>query len=63
MAEESDQEKTEDPTERKLSKARKKGDVAQSQEVKTWTILLGGTAGLIFMAPGLGTNVSRAVLP
>jgi len=64
MAEEEDNaQKTEDPSDRKLSKARKKGDVAQSMEVKTWTILLGGTAGLILMAPGMGAGVSRAVQP
>jgi flagellar biosynthetic protein FlhB len=64
MAEEEDNaKKTEEPTERKLSEARKKGEVAQSQEVKTWMILLGGTAGLILMAPSMGTSVSRAVQP
>ena len=64
MAEEEDNaKKTEEPTERKLSEARKKGEVAQSQEVKTWLILLGGTAGLILMAPSMGTSVSRAVQP
>jgi flagellar biosynthetic protein FlhB len=58
MAEEDDQsQKTEDPSERKLLKAREKGDVAQSQEVKTWMILLGGTAGLIFMGPSLGDGI------
>jgi len=63
MAEEDDSQKTEDPTDRKLSKAREKGDVAQSQEVKTWMILLGGTVGLFFMAPYMGSSVSNAVSP
>lgn len=64
MAEEDDDsQKTEDPTDRKLSKAREKGEVAQSQEVKTWMILLGGTAGLFFMAPYMGSSLSRAVTP
>lgn len=61
--EEDDSQKTEDPTDRKLTKAREKGDVAQSQEVKTWLILLGGTAGLFFMAPYMSQSVSRAVVP
>ncbi len=64
MAEEEDQsQKTEDPSERKLLKAREKGDVAQSQEVKTWMILLGGTAGLIFMGPSIGNGVRRMSIP
>jgi flagellar biosynthetic protein FlhB len=44
--------KTEDPSQKKLEDAHKKGDVAKSQEVTTWFMLLG--SGLIFamMAPG-----------
>ncbi len=61
--EEDDSQKTEDPTDRKLKKARDKGEVAQSQEVKTWMILLGGTGGLFFLAPFMGSSVSRAVKP
>ena len=63
MAEDDDAQKTEDPTDRKLSKAREKGDVAQSQEVKTWMILMGGTAGLIFMGPQIGNGVRRVGQP
>jgi flagellar biosynthetic protein FlhB len=64
MAEEDDDsQKTEDPSDRKLSKAREKGDVAQSQEVKTWMILLGGTAGLIFMGPTIASGVRAIGLP
>jgi flagellar biosynthesis protein FlhB len=59
MAEEDDDsQKTEEPSDRKLSKAREKGDVAQSQEIKTWMILMGGGAGLIFMAPGISDGIS-----
>jgi len=57
MAEEDDSQKTEDPTDKKKSKAREKGQVATSQEVKHWGILLGGASGLIFMAPTLVNNV------
>jgi len=63
MAEDDDAQKTEDPTDRKLSKAREKGDVAQSQEVKTWMILMGGTAGLIFMGPQICNGVRRVGQP
>ena len=51
MAEEDDSQKTEDPTERKLSKAREKGQVGVSQEVKSWAILMGSLLTLSIMAP------------
>ncbi|MEM8811764.1 MAG: EscU/YscU/HrcU family type III secretion system export apparatus switch protein, partial [Pseudomonadota bacterium] len=42
MAEQDDDtEKTEDPTQKKLEDAHKKGDVAKSQEVNTWFIVAG----------------------
>ncbi|MBA5779288.1 flagellar biosynthesis protein FlhB [Stappia sp. F7233] len=42
MAEESDDsEKTEDPSQKRLEDALKKGDVAKSQEVSAWFVLLG----------------------
>jgi flagellar biosynthetic protein FlhB len=63
MAEEDDSQKTEDPTDKKLSKAKQKGQVAQSQEIKSWMILLGGTAGLVFMAPFIGNSVRETIQP
>ncbi len=57
MAEEDDASKTEDPTARKLEKARDKGQVATSQEVKSWMILLGGTFAVIVMAPGIMRDI------
>jgi len=57
MADEDDASKTEDPTEKKLQDARSKGQVAQSQEIKSWAILLGGTAGLVFLAPYITNNI------
>jgi len=50
MAEEDDAQKTEDPTDKKLSKARQKGQVAQSMEIKTWSVLFAGGIGLMFMS-------------
>ncbi|MGE4164811.1 MAG: EscU/YscU/HrcU family type III secretion system export apparatus switch protein, partial [Xanthobacteraceae bacterium] len=41
--EQSDNEKTEDPTQRKLDEALKRGDVVKSQEVNTWFIIAAGT--------------------
>ena len=39
--EEDDASKTEDPSEKKLGKAREQGQIASSQEVKNWSVLLG----------------------
>jgi flagellar biosynthetic protein FlhB len=36
-------EKTEDPTQKRLEEALKRGDVIKSQEVNTWFIIAGGT--------------------
>ena len=64
MAEEEDEsQKTEDPTAKKLSKARNKGQVAQSQEVKSWMILLAGTGALAFMAAPMATKIRFSILP
>ena len=44
MADESDNEdKTEDPTQKRLDEALERGDVAKSQEVNTWFVIAGGT--------------------
>ncbi len=59
MAEHDDAAKTEDPTEKKLSDARSRGNVAQSQEVKHWAILLGGLGALLFMAPYMADGVGK----
>ncbi len=59
MADEDDASKTEQPTDKKLGKARDKGNVAQSQEIKTWFILLGGAFGLALFVPGMMWDVSR----
>ena len=63
MSEEDDSQKTEDPTEKKLANAKKKGQVAQSMEIKSWMILLGGTAGLVFMAPFMTANIRDTIEP
>ncbi len=57
MADEDDSQKTEDPTARKLSKAREKGQVGSSPEVKNWAILLGGGMGLALLAPWMMERV------
>jgi flagellar biosynthetic protein FlhB len=48
MAEERDDtERTEDPTQKRLDDALKRGDVAKSQEVSTWFVIAGATLVLI----------------
>jgi flagellar biosynthetic protein FlhB len=56
MADERDDgEHTEDPTQRRLDEAIKRGDVVKSQEVNTWFMIAGGTLALmIFAAPAAG---------
>ena len=59
MADEDDASKTEDPTAKKLSTARGEGQVAQSQEIRNWMILLGGSAGLLLMAPWMMRDITK----
>jgi len=42
MAEESDQEKTEAPSQQRLDKAREDGQVPQSRELATFIVLMAG---------------------
>lgn len=50
MAEDSDQDKTEEPSGRRIEKAREEGDVPRSKELTTCAVMLGG--GLAFMMMG-----------
>ena len=59
MAEDQDESsKTEEPTEKRLADARKKGDVAKSQDVPVWFILLAGAA-IIAAAGPIVTGIGR----
>ena len=49
MAEDSDLEKTEQPSQRRLDQAREKGQVARSRELSTFAVLLAGGGILWFM--------------
>jgi flagellar biosynthetic protein FlhB len=53
MAEDSDLEKTEQPSQRRLDQAREKGQVARSRELSTFAVLLAGGATLWFMGASL----------
>ena len=52
-------EKTEDPSDHKLSEAHKKGDVAKSQEVTTWFMILGSAMLFSLMAPTAAATIAR----
>ena len=56
MAEDSD-DKTEDPTQKRLDDAHAKGDVAKSQEVNTWFIIAGATLILSTFSSSVGGGI------
>jgi flagellar biosynthesis protein FlhB len=56
MAEDTD-DKTEDPTQKRLDDALEKGDVAKSQEVNTWFIIAGGTLILSTFSGSIGGGI------
>jgi flagellar biosynthetic protein FlhB len=47
------QEKTEEPTPKRLREAREKGEVARSRELSTTVVLLAGAVSLLFLGPFL----------
>lgn len=59
MAEEQDKsQKTEEPTQKRLEDARKKGDIAKSQDVPVWFLLL-ASAGIMAGAGPLATSIAE----
>jgi flagellar biosynthetic protein FlhB len=64
MAEDTDKsQKTEEPTQKKLEDARKKGQVASSREVNHWFMILGITAGVLLFVPSTMRDIKLALLP
>jgi flagellar biosynthetic protein FlhB len=59
MAEDSDLEKTESPSQRRLDQAREKGQVARSKELSTFAVLLTGGAILWFMGASLTQHLIK----
>lgn len=59
MAEDSDLEKTEQPSERKLEQAKEKGQLARSRELSTFTVLMAGGAVLWFMGAMLTRHMVK----
>ncbi|MHB1374276.1 MAG: flagellar biosynthesis protein FlhB [Thauera sp.] len=61
MAEESDLEKTEDPSPRRLEQAREEGQVPQSQELSTFLVTVTGAATLLLMGNWMAGRVMGIV--
>src|SRR3954449_13484369 len=56
MADDTD-DKTEDPTQKRLEDAHGRGDVAKSQEVNTWFVIAGGTLVLSTFSGSMGGGI------
>jgi flagellar biosynthetic protein FlhB len=62
MAEDQDNsQRTEDPTQKRLDDAYKRGDVVKSAEVSTWFILAGGTLVLVAFSGGIGNGLTATL--
>ncbi|MBI4273733.1 MAG: flagellar biosynthesis protein FlhB [Rhizobiales bacterium] len=62
MAEDQDDtERTEDPTQKRLDDALKRGDVAKSQEVSTWFMIAGATLILVAFSGQMAGNLSATM--
>src|SRR6187402_2533718 len=57
MADDSDAEKTQDPTQKRLDDAHQRGDVAKSQEVNTWFLMGGATLVMSSFGGSIGTGL------
>ena len=57
MAEDSDLEKTEQPSSRRLEQAREEGQVPQSRELSTFLVLIAGVSGLWLMGEWMSSRI------
>ncbi len=57
MSEDSDQEKTEEPTGKRLEDARKKGQIARSREFNTFAMLMASAALLLLLGKHIGNGL------
>jgi flagellar biosynthesis protein FlhB len=62
MAEDSDLEKTEPATPKRIEKAREDGQVARSQELTTFAVLMAAAVGLWFLGAGLLDHLSNIMI-
>lgn len=61
MAEDSDLEKSEQPSQRRLEQAREEGQVARSRELSTFAVLLAGGAGMWVMGSTLTGQLTKLI--
>jgi flagellar biosynthetic protein FlhB len=61
MAEDDTQDKSEEPTGRKLQKAREEGQVPRSKELSTMSVLIAGAVGLLLFGGGLASALARVI--
>ena len=61
MSDQDDSEKTEEPTQRKLDEAQKKGDVVKSQEISTWFVMMGGAVAIALLAPSTASSLAGSL--
>jgi flagellar biosynthetic protein FlhB len=61
MAEDSDLEKTEQPSQRRIDQAREKGQVARSRELSTFVVLLAGGGTLWFMGASFMQHMVKSL--
>src|SRR5690242_5822395 len=62
MAEEQDSgQQTEEPSQRKLQQARRRGQVAQSREVNTWFMLMAGAGVVLIMGPTAASHITMTL--
>ena len=62
MSSEDKSQRTEDPTEKRIDQAARRGDIPSSQEVKHWFMLFGAAVAIVTCAKFTVTHVSDAVL-
>jgi flagellar biosynthetic protein FlhB len=61
MAEDSDLEKSEQPSQRRLDQAREEGQAARSRELSTFSVLFAGGAGLWLMSSSLSSQLIKLI--
>ncbi len=58
-----DSQKTEEPTQKRLDDARKRGQVIHSREVANWLMLTAAAIVVVALAPGLMSDLGNVLLP
>src|SRR5665213_2766618 len=62
MADEADSgDKTEEPSQKRLDEALKRGDVVKSQEVNTWFVMAGATLVLMAFSAGMSRDLTATM--